>query len=43
MYTKIIHHYCELDGASNMSPESRCELGLMVAMDDQAMGKELVG
>jgi hypothetical protein len=26
-----------------MSPEARCELGLMVSMDGQATGKELVG
>jgi hypothetical protein len=26
-----------------MSPEAWCELGVMVAMDDQTMGKYLVG
>jgi hypothetical protein len=33
LYTKIIHDKGELDGSSNMAPETWCELGLMVAMD----------
>jgi hypothetical protein len=43
LYTKIIHDKGELDGAINMAPETWCELGLMVAMDGQTTGKELVG
>jgi hypothetical protein len=42
LYTKSIHLYCELDGASDMLPEDRCAFGLMVAMDGQSTGKELV-
>jgi hypothetical protein len=29
LYTKTIHIKGELDGASNMAPETWCELGLM--------------
>jgi hypothetical protein len=43
LYTKIIHDQCELDGASDMSPEALCEFGLTVAMDGQMTRKELVG
>jgi hypothetical protein len=33
LYTKMIHYKGELDGASDMVPETWRELGLMEAMD----------
>jgi hypothetical protein len=40
--TKIIHHTGELYGVCDMAPQTWRELGLVVAMDSYAPGKELV-